>query len=679
MSAKRMKQKNSEYTSSPSGADALAVSFSLYKQHKKPLKNMLRIIKVSLNADTVSILFHDKKKGQFLPFLTTANRSKKSKNPPGESRDFAERAFYAGKPSLKDNTMAAPLASGGETVGVLTLECSDEKKYKKSDLTLLKYFSASIDSFIEIANVAHKAKHLATIDEMLVDLSKRLSATDTIDQQAKKASDFMKKHFGDLLFGLFIVIDDKLLQFKAGAEWGIKKGTGLKFSKDGVIGWTATAKQELLIEDIAVDKRRVEGNKDIKSIYAIPLLRGDRTFGVIAFGSKKKKTWEPDLVTALQRTSNIFAMKICNTVSFNELEYYSKKIDNLNKYVNSVIKGFPSGIITIDKWGNITLINKKAQEVFGFSENDAKRITIKELFQRKQATVNPFLSTLKENKPLTRIETTIVERNGKKIPIGFSTSLLRDEQGTVIGAIGIMKELTKIKEEEEGLRREDRLVALGEMAAGMAHEIRNPLAGIRTGVEYLGRFLDDDKKNAVTMIVREIKRLNRIVTDMTSYANRPPIKLDKTTLTEIIDISLGFLKNEVEEKNIEVIKGYDPRVPKVLIDSDQIREVFDNVLMNALQATEKNGKIIITTGTDETGEKVEVRITDNGCGISEEDRERIFNPFFTTKKGGTGLGLSICYRIVSEHNGYIVISSKKGKGTTVKIVLPKNPAAQRST
>jgi signal transduction histidine kinase len=241
-----------------------------------------------------------------------------------------------------------------------------------------------------------------------------------------------------------------------------------------------------------------------------------------------------------------------------------------------------------------------------------------------------------------------------------------------------MKELTKIKEEEEGLRREDRLVALGEMAAGMAHEIRNPLAGIRTGVEYLGRFLDEDKKGAVTMIVKEIKRLNRIVTDMTSYANRPPIKLDKTSISEIVDISLGFMKNELEERKIEIIKGYDPQVPPVLLDSDQIREVFDNILINAVQATEESGKIIITTGTDESGTKAVVRITDNGCGISEQDRERIFNPFFTTKKGGTGLGLSICYRIISEHNGYMVISSKKDKGTTVKIVLPIKPEAQRS-
>jgi two-component system nitrogen regulation sensor histidine kinase GlnL len=674
---KKAKQTQNTFPLTSITPEPVAAFRALCMKHKKPLRNILKIAKTSLNADEACILLPDKGGRILMSFLSTRS-AKKSKNPASPSLDIALQVFGSGKSARQESTMAAPLVLSGKTGGILALTLPGERSCTKSDLTTLKNLSENINALVTIADEVQKSRRLKALDEILDALSRNLPATDTIDQQADKVSVFMQKHFPDLLFALFIVIDEKLLQFKAGIGWGIKKGTGLKFSKDGVIGYAAATKKELLIDDILADKRNVEGNKDVRSIFAVPLFRGNEIFGVIAFGSKNRIPWEPELIATLQRISAMVAMKVCNAVSFNEIEYYSKKITNLNKFVNSVIKGFPSGIITIDKWGNITLINEKAQEVFGFTEHDAKRITIRELFKRKSATVNPLLTTLTENKPLTRIETTIVDNNGRKIPIGFSTSLLRDERGNVIGAIGIMKELTKIKEEEEGLRREDRLVALGEMAAGMAHEIRNPLAGIRTGVEYLGRFLDEDKKGAVTMIVKEIKRLNRIVTDMTSYANRPPIKLDKTSISEIVDISLGFMKNELEERKIEIIKGYDPQVPPVLLDSDQIREVFDNILINAVQATEESGKIIITTGTDESGTKAVVRITDNGCGISEQDRERIFNPFFTTKKGGTGLGLSICYRIISEHNGYMVISSKKDKGTTVKIVLPIKPEAQRS-
>lgn len=363
----------------------------------------------------------------------------------------------------------------------------------------------------------------------------------------------------------------------------------------------------------------------------------------------------------------------CNASLSKELERYSKKIENLNQFINSVIKGFPSGIITIDKKGNITLINKKAQEILGFSEEDAKKITIKELFDYKHATANPLLKTITENKPLTRVETNIVEKDGKKIPIGFSTSPLWDESGRVIGAIGVMRDLTEIKQMEKRLRRQDRLVALGEMAAGMAHEIRNPLAGIKTGVEYLGRFLDKKKRGSVKMVINEINRLNRIVTDMTLYANRPPIKLESVNIHEIIDISLAFLRSEIEEKSLKIVKKFNKKLPVLTIDSHQIREVFDNIFMNSIHATSNNGKIIISTNFFNKERKIEIKIFDNGIGISKENRERIFNPFFTTKQGGTGLGLSISHRIISELNGYISVLSKQGKGTTVKILLPINP------
>ena len=363
----------------------------------------------------------------------------------------------------------------------------------------------------------------------------------------------------------------------------------------------------------------------------------------------------------------------CDASFSRELDRYSKKIENLNQFINSVIKGFPSGIITIDKQGNITLINKKAQEILGFSEEDAKKITIKELFDYKHATANPLLKTIKENKPLTRVETNIVETDGKKIPIGFSTSPLWDESGRVIGAIGVMRDLTEIKQMEERLRRKDRLVALGEMAAGMAHEIRNPLAGIKTGVEYLGRSLDKKKSGFVKMIIKEINRLNRIVTDMTLYANRPPIKLENVNIHEIIDISLAFLRSEIEEKNLKIVKKFNKMLPSITLDSDQIREVFDNIILNAIHATTDNGKIIISTNFLSKEKKIEIKISDTGIGISKDNRERIFNPFFTTKQGGTGLGLSITHRIISEHKGYITILGKQEKGTTVKIALPINP------
>ena len=507
----------------------------------------------------------------------------------------------------------------------------------------------------------------------LHNLSKKIISLNEIDKLCHEVDIFLKKNHNNLCSGLFIVNENELLEFKTGKDWGLKPGEQIKIAKTGLIGYAAKMHTEILVEDIKKDKRTFEGKSKMKSIYVLPLLRNKDFLGVVGFGTEQQKKWEKSELIMLEYLSVIIGSAISNIMLSTELKQYSKKIDNLNQYINSIIKSFPSGIITIDKEGNITLINKKAQEILGFSEHETKKITIKELFDYKKATVNPLLKTITEKKPLTRVEANIVEKDGKQIPVGFSTSPLRDESGKIIGAIGVMRELTQIKQMEKRLRRQDRLVALGEMSAAMAHEIRNPLAGIKTGVEYLGMFLDDEQKDSVTMIVKEITRLNRIVTDMTSYANRPPMNWEEEDIKDIINMSLAFLKYEIEEKHIEVIKHFDKKVPNLKLDRYQIREIFDNIILNAIQASKNNGKIKISTHLLSKEKGIEIKISDTGIGISKENRERIFNPFFTTKNGGTGLGLSICHRIITEHNGYISIPGKQGKGTTMRIVLPIKP------
>lgn len=520
-------------------------------------------------------------------------------------------------------------------------------------------------------NQLHNGLNALTVDSFTT-LSMKLLKIKNINKLFQSFNKFFEKNLGSLHTGLFTIKDKKLLVFKAGNNWDIPLNTQLKISKRGIMGWVAKMKRELLIEDITGDERKLEENSGVRSIFAVPLLRGNDVLGIAVFGSKQPKKWTESDLMILRSLSTIIDAAISNTILSAEIKKYSERVKNQNQFIHSIINSFPSGIIIIDKKGNINLINKKAQEVFGLQTRGTSKISVKHLFDYKQATVNPLLKTITENKPLTRIETNIVEKDGKKTPLGFSTSPLRDESGRIIGAIAIMKELTEIKQREERSRRQDRLVALGEIAAGMAHEIRNPLAGIKTGVEYLGRFIDKKNSGAVNLIVNEINRLNRIVTDMTQYANRPPIKLENVNIQDIIDISLAFLNNEIEKKGIEIRKEFDERVPLLKLDSDQIREVFDNTILNAIQATKYNGKITISTILLGKEGRVEIRITDDGIGILKKDSERIFNPFFTTKRGGTGLGLSICHRIISEHNGYISISSKEGEGTTVKITLPIN-------
>jgi two-component system nitrogen regulation sensor histidine kinase GlnL len=638
---------------------------------KKTLRNSAKIMKVSLHADTTTIFLYDKKKKKIQRSFSLGEKST------GVENTILESVFDTGKEKILPHQLAVPLEFKGEVIGVILVERAGDEKFGKKDVKLVQNFNFF---FNQIQVPREEKEDTEPIIPLLEDLNILKIPQETIpsiDTLSSAYVEFFKNNFSQYSSGLYVSKRDKLLEYEKGNAWDFSPGTHFIVTPESVIGWVATKKKEVYIKDMKKDSRKFEGNKSIQSLYALPLKNGERLNGVLAFGSILQNGFDKNTRDILRNLSYSVSSALSNIMLSLEIRSYSKKIENLNQFINSIIKWFPSGIITIDKRGNITLINNKAQEILGFSENDAKSITIQKLLDNKKAPVNPFIKTIRENKPLSRVETHIIEKNGKKVPIGFSTSPLKDDSGEVIGAIGIMKELTEIKEIEEGLRREDRLVALGEMAAGMAHEIRNPLAGIKTGVEYLGKFLDEKKKDSVKLIVQEINRLNRIVTDMTMYANRPPIKLDEVKIHEIINIALAFLESEITNKNIEIIKGYDENAPSIKLDGDQIREVFDNVILNAIHATSKDGKIIITTNYHKDVNKIEVRVTDNGVGISKNDKERIFNPFFTTKKGGTGLGLSISYRIIAEHKGDIIITSKEEKGTTVKILLPLNPQVEK--
>lgn len=524
-----------------------------------------------------------------------------------------------------------------------------------------------------MSKIIKKTKIMDGIEESLNKLSEKLLTLSTIDEFSKAINKFLAENFRCFSFGIFLIEKNGFLKFKTGKDWKTTPNR-FKISKNGIIGWTLKSKTDILIEDISLDKRKLEGNKEIKSIYVIPLLWKLKTIGVLCFGLKKQKKWHKKELKTFKKLGKIIADIIPKIELLCKLADYSKEIDALNEYINSLIDRFPSGIIIINKDGTVKFINKIARKLFDISAKRRKKIMIEELFEKKHATVNPLLKTIEENKPLTRFEINIIDKNGGKNTIGFSTSLLKNGEGKITGAIGLMRGLTKIKEMEKRLMRQDRLIALGEMSAGMAHEIRNPLAGIKTGVEYLERLLDKKYRPSVKMIIKEIDRLNRIVTDMTLYANRPPIRSEQINIENLLNVSLAFMKSTIAEKSLKTITKLGDDIPPLQLDTEQIREVFDNIILNAVQSTEENGKITISTHIVKDGKMVEVRIIDTGIGIPKENKEKIFNPFFTTKKGGTGLGLSICHRIIAEHNGDIIISSKEGRGTTVRILLPIKPA-----
>lgn len=228
------------------------------------------------------------------------------------------------------------------------------------------------------------------------------------------------------------------------------------------------------------------------------------------------------------------------------------------------------------------------------------------------------------------------------------------------------------------MERADRLASVGELASGIAHEIKNPLAGIAGAVQILSKEFkgDKQKQKIVNEILQQISRLDKSVKDLLNYASPSMPSFELGDINSIIDKSLFFVTQQPKAREIEIIKNLDRTLPKIRVDYKQIQQVLLNLILNAMNALEGKGKVRISTYLSGKGQIV-VEVVDNGKGIAEEEMSKLFIPFFTTREEGTGLGLSISKRIIEQHNGKIEISSRVDEGTTVKIFLPAERAKKK--
>jgi signal transduction histidine kinase len=235
----------------------------------------------------------------------------------------------------------------------------------------------------------------------------------------------------------------------------------------------------------------------------------------------------------------------------------------------------------------------------------------------------------------------------------------------------LMKQFQELKETKDQLVQSEKLAALGTMAAGIAHEIRNPLTSLQLFVQMMAeRFDDHEFREKFTQIVPpEIERLNRIVNDLVSFAKPSKLTREPAQINEILDKTIRLSEISFKKLNVKVVREFG-EVPKVTVDQQQIMQIFLNLIMNSAQAMQTGGTLTVKTYVSETPGKVAIDVKDTGTGISEENLKKIYAPFFTTKEAGTGLGLAITRRIIEEHKGEIKVKSKVGEGTTFTVELP---------
>jgi PAS domain S-box-containing protein len=365
---------------------------------------------------------------------------------------------------------------------------------------------------------------------------------------------------------------------------------------------------------------------------------------------------------------------------FKTLSERTKKLEKVYQFHKGIIQNISSGILTIDSSEKITFINTAALRVLDYEFNDIIGMSLRKIFADPDEAHYIIAELLEHKRMFESKEVNLLTRLQKVIPIGFTTTVLTQDGNGHEGVIISFRDLTNVHNFRLRMERIDRLATLGEVSAGIAHEIRNPLAGIKTSAQVLEESYSpgDPRSQLVARIVKEIDRSNELLKKFFKFAKPGRPRQDFIPVETIINGVFILLASKMKKKGIRFKTDFNSDLPRIYVDENQIEQVLINLFLNAIDAMPEGGEITVRTDLEQEkctvkdGDEscVKVDIVDTGYGIAAENLEKIFNPFFTTKSDGVGLGLSITSRLVEENGGQIHVSSVMGKGSIFTLLLP---------
>ncbi|HXV14696.1 MAG TPA: ATP-binding protein [Candidatus Krumholzibacteria bacterium] len=355
------------------------------------------------------------------------------------------------------------------------------------------------------------------------------------------------------------------------------------------------------------------------------------------------------------------------------LQHAETALEQLRVDTNYILENMSSGVLVIDSVCRVVTMNLAAEEILELKKDSVLGRHIDEALGRRVPDLaHELVQSLSMERGKHRHEIAAHSRDGRHRPLGISISLLTDAAERRRGVIAVFQDLTEVHEMRERVRKADRLAAIGELSAGIAHELRNPLASISGSIEMLHQELKLDGENGrlMELIMRESDRLDRIISDFLDFAKiRQPKKLPARLDKCLSETMVLLKKNADKSQGISIRLECAEDMPLVYMDDEQMRQVFMNLAVNSCEAMEKGGTLDVVAGPTGAGQ-VRVAFCDSGPGISPEGMERLFEPFFTSKEGGTGLGLAIANKIVAAHGGVIEFRNREQGGAVFTITLP---------
>lgn len=422
-------------------------------------------------------------------------------------------------------------------------------------------------------------------------------------------------------------------------------------------------------------------------IFCIPLEHGSRIFGVLAVtGRSGVEVGAEGSAHVLRAVQAVVSESLANANLIEDLV-------ELTSLIEGILRSMRSGLVAVDNKGLVTYFNAAAERTLGVEARNVVGRHCGDLLRLPDGEGDLLLDALEGVGGEREVD--IVGAGGREIPMSLYLSRIVKEDGSVGGALGIFSDLTDTKKMQDEMRRKERLAYLGELSAGMAHEIRNPLAGIGTCAEVLRKRLGDEENKIkfVDTILEEVSRLDKIIANLLQFAKPGRPRLVRHNLQTCVEKAVTLISEQAREQGVEISVEWPEDIAEVYIDPDQMIQVLLNLCRNSLQAMEDGGRLefkaqcverFLTrrksgrraadrppkTTREVKAKYLRLEVKDNGCGIEEKHMARLFDPFFTTKSKGTGLGLSISQSIVREHGGELYLVSKHGEETVIVIEIP---------
>jgi two-component system nitrogen regulation sensor histidine kinase GlnL len=340
---------------------------------------------------------------------------------------------------------------------------------------------------------------------------------------------------------------------------------------------------------------------------------------------------------------------------------------------NLIVNNLNSSVILFDENLILKFLNLSAQELTGYSERFLNHITLKRFFNNNKYIEDKVKNVLSTGEGFIEFEYKFQNKNRIKFVILEISKIIGGDKFYILISI---KDITRFKEMDRNIKSEERIEDLSRFIAEMSHEIRNPLGGIKASAAYLKKkFNEPVLNNFLEIIIKESTRINNLIEDLLALSKKHKVKTTAVNINKIINEIIIMEQAEFSAKNIEIIKEFDPSLPKIYASENALIQVFLNLIKNSEYAIKKlsGGYIKIITKLDYTRNNpkfLKIEFADNGCGISKSDIDNIFVPFYTTKENGSGLGLAVSRKIIHEHGGFIDISSAKNRGTNVSVYIP---------